>query len=60
MLENNYFNLLSGVPGTDFAKIIKGNLKMYPVFDISDFTKFILNIYFLMKIYATIVFSRRF
>jgi len=27
MLGNNYFNLLLGVPDTDFAKIIESTLK---------------------------------
>ena len=27
MLENNYFNLLLGVPDTDFAKLIEGAIE---------------------------------
>ena len=33
MLENNYFNLLLGVPDTDFAKIIECSLKTGSIFD---------------------------
>ena len=33
MFENNYFNLLLGVPDTDFAKIIECSLKTGLIFD---------------------------
>ena len=33
MLENNYFNLLLGVPDTDFAKLIEGAIETGSIYD---------------------------
>ena len=33
MLENNYFNLLLGVPDTDFAKLIEGAIETGLIYD---------------------------